>query len=109
MSETNIIDNSEIEQWIIHKLSSEKIQELLHAKGMSDESIRIYLKEYKRQRYGKQQAKGFILTSIGAFLGFISCLLAVFNPIPELFDLILYGLTSLAILLIFIGLYFVFE
>ena len=109
MSKASVLDNAEIQQWIDQKLELQKIEELLRLKGMAEETITVYLREYKRQRYGKQQAKGFLLTSSGAFLGFISCILTVFNPIPELFNIILFGFTSFAILLIFIGLYLVFE
>lgn len=109
MPETFVFDNSEIQQWIDQKLKLQKVEELLREKGMADETINNYLKEYKRQRYSKRQAKGFVFASTGAFLGFISCLLTVLNPIPELYNIILFGLTSLAILLIFIGLYLVFE
>jgi hypothetical protein len=33
----------------------------------------------------------------------------VLNPIPALYEIILYGLTSVAIILIMAGLYFLFE
>ena len=39
----------------------------------------------------------------------ISCVLSLTNPVPELYYAILYGFTSAAILVIFIGLYFIFE
>jgi hypothetical protein len=45
----------------------------------------------------------------GAFLGFLSCVLTLINPVPELYNLILYGLTSIAIIIIVLGLYLVFE
>jgi len=57
----------------------------------------------------RRQAKGFICMGIGAILGFISCVMTLVNPIPALYDIILYGLTSIAIIIIFIGLYLVFE
>jgi hypothetical protein len=57
----------------------------------------------------KRQFTGFVLMGIGAFLGFISCLLTVLKPFPEFYSIILYGLTTLAIAIIFWGLYFVFE
>lgn len=109
MPEAFVFDNSEIQGWIDQKLEIQRIEELLRGKGMSDETITIYLKEFKRQRYGRQQSRGFIFAAVGAFLGFVSCLLTVFNPIPELYNIILFGLTSFAILLIVIGLYFLFE
>jgi hypothetical protein len=57
----------------------------------------------------KRQFTGFVLMAIGAFLGFISCILTVLNPFPEFYSIILYGLKTLAITIIFWGLYFVFE
>ncbi|MFZ7113883.1 MAG: hypothetical protein ACO1G9_00795 [Bacteroidota bacterium] len=56
-----------------------------------------------------RQKRGFSFTATGAVLGFISCVLSLTNPVPELYYIILYGLTSIAILLIFVGLYFIFE
>ena len=57
----------------------------------------------------KRQFNGFVLMGLGAFLGFTSCLLTVLNPFPEFYNIILYGLTTLAIAIILWGLYFVFE
>jgi len=57
----------------------------------------------------RRQHNGFILTAAGALLGFISCVLALINPVPELYEVILYGATSVSILLVFTGLYLVFE
>jgi hypothetical protein len=47
--------------------------------------------------------------ALGAFLGFLSCVLTLANPIPELHNLILFGFTSVGILIIMVGMYFVFE
>lgn len=57
----------------------------------------------------KKQFNGFFCMGLGAFLGFISCVLSLTNPIPELYNVILYGLTSIAILIIVVGMYFLFE
>lgn len=62
-----------------------------------------------KQDAAKRHAKGFKLTGLGAFLGFISCILSILNPIPEIYYFILYGLTSISILIAFLGLYFIFE
>ena len=109
MQEISVVNNSEIQLWISQKLDVENLRQLLAQRGLSDESIKIHLKEFKKLRYAKRQSRGFIFASIGAFLGFVSCLLTVLNPIPELYNLILFGLTSFAIIIIFIGLYFIFE
>ena len=56
-----------------------------------------------------RKQNGFICISIGAFIGFLSFVLAVINPIPELFNYFLYGLTILAICIILLGFYLLFE
>ncbi|HRI40258.1 MAG: hypothetical protein KBA16_09495 [Bacteroidia bacterium] len=71
---------------------------------MTNESL-----DEQRLKRAKQQNLGFILAGIGAVLGFISCVLTLWNPIPSIYDLVLYGLTSIAILVIFAGLYLIFE
>ncbi|MCF1715855.1 hypothetical protein L0U88_14545 [Flavihumibacter sp. RY-1] len=57
----------------------------------------------------KRQFNGILLMVIGAFIGFISCVLSLINPIPEFYGIFLYGLTSIAIILALIGLYFLLE
>jgi hypothetical protein len=57
----------------------------------------------------KRQFNGILLMVIGAFTGFISCVLSLINPIPEFYGIFLYGLTSLAITLALIGLYLLLE
>jgi hypothetical protein len=109
MAYTAVVSPSTIQQWITEKLDIQKIQESLQALGYDDETIDAHIKEFKKAKYGKQQFTGFICLGAGAFLGFVSCVLTLANPIPELFNIILYGLTSIAILIICIGLYFVLE
>ena len=72
-------------------------------------NIAHHPEEFKQGKNAKKQFIGFICLGTGAFLGFISCVLTLTNPIPELFNIILYGLTSVAILIICAGLYLVFE
>jgi hypothetical protein len=59
--------------------------------------------------YAKRQTTGFILLAIGAVLGFISCVLTLANPVPALYYWILYGLTSIAVIILMVGLYYVLE
>lgn len=103
------IDQNEIHQWIIDRLSIEKIQELLQSKGFDAETISLHVKAFNKQRGELRRAKGFTFASAGAVLGFIGCMLAILDPMPELYYLGLYGFTSLAAILIFMGLYFLFE
>lgn len=85
------------------------IEAELNGLGHDAASVAAHLKEFKRLKNAKRQFNGFILMAIGAFLGFISCVLSIINPIPGLFNVILYGLTMVAILIIVLGLYYVVE
>ncbi len=103
------VNNAIIEQWIAEKLDLLLIQERLSALGWDEETVAAYTKEFKKARNAKRQFTGFILLAAGAFLGFLSCVLTLINPVPELYNWILFGLTTIAILVIFTGLYFIFE
>jgi hypothetical protein len=109
MSYCSTVNANTIRQWVAERLDAQKIQEELHAAGCDDVTIAAHLKEFKRLKYAKRQFTGFIYLGLGAFLGFISCLLTMINPVPELYNWILYGLTSIAMCILFIGLYYVFE
>jgi hypothetical protein len=109
MSYLKTIDQSVLQQWVAAKLDVSAVEEKLQDMGLDDESISTQLKNYKRLCNAKKQFMGFAFMAVGAFLGFISCVLSIINPIPELYNLILFGLTSVAIIVIFIGMYCVFE
>ena len=109
MTYTIPVDAETIEQWNINKPDLATIEAELLSKGMDAESISSHISEYKRLRNSKRQFTGFCCMGFGAFLGFISCVLSIINPIPELYNLTLFGLTSVAILIVFYGLYCLFE
>lgn len=103
------INTSLLSQWINERLNQEEIEEKLMALGYDADKVASYIKTYNQLKHAKRQYIGFVLTGIGAFLGFISCVLTMINLIPELTNLFLYGLTTLAIVLVMIGLYYIFE
>lgn len=109
MSYTISVDQATIQQWIAAKLEPKAVEEELLSKGMDAADIASNLQTFKRLRNAKRQVNGFICMGLGAFIGFISCILSVLNPIPELYNVILFGLTSVAILIVFLGMYFLFE
>lgn len=109
MSQSASLDLSAIKEWVLAKLEPHAVEEKLRERGLDPESIIAHIREYKRQCNAKKQFNGFLLLGIGGFLGFFSCVLSVINPIPELYNLILYGFTSVSLILIFAGLYCVFE
>jgi len=109
MSYTVSVDQAIIQQWIVAKVQLKDVEEKLISMGMDDAAIAGNLQTFKRLRNAKRQVNGFICMGLGAFTGFISCILSVLNPIPELYNVILFGLTSVAILIVFLGMYFLFE
>lgn len=109
MSYPAIIDQTTLEQWVNQKLDQKSVEQQLYAMGFDDLMVAEHIKAYRRLIYAKRQFMGFIFLGTGAFLGFISCVLTIVNPAPELYNVILYGLTSVALIIIFIGLYMVFN
>lgn len=97
------------EQMLASELVPQAIEEALYKKGMDADTVVEYLKEIKRMRNAKRQITGIICMGIGALLGFLSCLLTITQAIPQMHDFIFYGLTMIAIVVVVIGLYFVFE
>lgn len=109
MQYTTTIDTIDMQQWITAQMDIKAVEEELLARGFDAATITTHLKEYRRLKNAKRLFAGFVCMGVGAFLGFISCVLTIINPIPALYSIILYGLTSLAILVILVGLYLVFE
>lgn len=103
------INPSVIQKCCSDNLDIQKVEEHLLALGYDEQAIDTYLKEFKKARNAKRQFIGFIYLGIGAFLGFLSCVLTLINPVPELYNWILFGLTSISILIICLGLYNIFE
>ena len=106
---SQLVNASIIQQWITEKLDIQKVEQNLRELGYEKQVSDAYLIEFKKLKYAKKQFNGFIYLGAGAFLGFLSCVLSLINPIPELYNLILFGLTSISILIICLGLYNIFE
>jgi hypothetical protein len=109
MSYPVAVDQNLLKQWRADKFDVKAVEQTLLARGLDPESINIYLKAYQKFCVAQKQFVGFFLMSLGAVLGFVSCVLSLVNPIPSLYEVILYGFTSVAILLIVAGMYCLFE
>lgn len=109
MYTSTAVSPTTIQQWLQDNLTVDRVQTMLHELGHDSETIEEVVKEFKRLTNAKRQFSGFILLGIGALMGFISCVLTIVNPFPDLYYWILIGLTSLAAILICWGLYQVFE
>lgn len=109
MSAETIIDQGYLQQWVNQNLDQKAIEDQLQQKGFDHAVIASYVKAYRKLRNSKKQFNGFLFAGLGAFLGFLSCVLSIINPVPELYTTFLFGLTSIAILLACYGLYLLFE
>lgn len=109
MSHTVIVDPAIIQQWVHKKISIAHLQEQLPAQGWDEEKIHAYLQQLKKVRTARRQWIGFICMGTGAFMGFVCCVLSLTNPFPNWYNFILYVPTTLAIVVIGVGLYYVFE
>lgn len=109
MSNPKIVDSMLIQQLLLENHNIKSINEKLLSLGWDDESILKCVSEFKKVKNARRQTTGTIYLIIGAFLGFVSCVLAIVNPIPELHSWFLFGFTFIAVVLILYGLYNIFE
>jgi len=109
MTDTVLVSQAVFQQWLTDKLKPEAVKQELVSGGFEEEAVKVNLKEYKRLLNSRKNFTGFIYMGLGSFIGFISCLLAILNPFSQWHDFFLFGLTSIAVLIVFAGLYLVFE
>lgn len=95
--------------WDQARVSEDQIQNQLINQGYFSDQIPEILKLYKKHKLDERTRKGFILMGIGSVLGFISCICTVYEILPEIREIILYGLTSIGITIALWGGYYVFE
>ena len=109
MSNSTSININLLEEWVSKKINLEEVSQKLKAMNLNEDEMAEHLKEFKRIRYHKRRFNAFIFMAIGAVVGFISCVLTVTDILPHMFDIFLYGLTTAAAVLVFRGLYLLFE
>ncbi len=109
MPEKFAIDENICQQILSLKLTPNAIEEELRKRGIQAEDITEYQKEIIKLKNAKRRSTGFICMAAGAFLGFLSCVLTITHTMPHLFDFIFYGLTAVAVCIVVLGLYYVFE
>ncbi len=102
-------DDNRIKQWLRSNTPIADIKSELSNAGYDEAAIEQLIASFKKQKIAERQNIGFTCLAVGAVLGFVSCVLGLLNPFPELFPVFFYGFTSLAACIIFAGLYFLFE
>ena len=109
MSELSFQDTGLLQQLILSKTDLRSLESILQSKGYDKDHIHLLTREFKKIRASRRQFRGFIMLGGGAFLGFVSCVLTLINPVPELYNVFLYGVTSVALTAMIMGLYCIFE
>jgi len=104
-----IINTATMQQWLNNNLSPKKVEETLISSGYETGVISNYLLEFDKLRKSRRQFIGFVLMGVGGFLGFIACVMAMLNVIPDMQDFFLFGLTMLGISLVLYGMYLAFN
>ncbi len=109
MTAFDLVSIDELRKWNENEHSIDQVREDLKNRNINEEQIENVLKSYKKIKGEKRQMYGFIITTVGGLLCFFSCIFTLLNVIPSLRDFILYGITTIGIIVIVIGLYLVFE
>lgn len=92
--------------WLDKGLTNKQIEEELHAIGVEERNIPDMLKEIIKMRNARNTTKGLYFMLAGASLCLISCVVTLMSS--QTSALMLYGLTSIGIVVIFAGLVKIF-
>ena len=96
-------------EWLQEGLDDKQVFERLTSLDMDNDTLSKIAIDYKKYRQGERSKKGFNFIVLGAILGFTSCMLTLFNVMPEFRDFFLVGLTTLGISIAVYGCYCIFE
>jgi hypothetical protein len=82
----------------------EEIEQRLEEKGHDERFVKAFVKEAIKLRYSKRRSQWLTLILSGAVICFISFLLTITSSFSaSAFPIVLYGLTSVGILVVFTG------
>jgi hypothetical protein len=90
-------------------MSEQEVIGELSAHGVEEHHIRDAFRALKKQMHAVQQRNGFMLAGIGSFVCFVSCVFTMLDVFPAMTGFLLYGLTTIGVLIILAGLIMIFE
>lgn len=102
-------DKAVFKDWQKRHLPEEAIRDELKQMGVTAEEAETLLKQYFKKQVEARLTIGFVLMITGAFIGFLSCVFTIADPVPEWRNFFLYGLTSISVVVALAGCYLVFE
>lgn len=100
---------TDFRKWHQHKMSKTEVLDTLGNQGLSPEEITSVWENYYRFRIDHRNTRGWLWMGIGGFLGLVSCVLTMLEPLPVLRGVFMYGLTSVAVAMALYGCYLVME
>ena len=103
------VNRATIQSWIDDRLTIESVEQSLISSGYESGEIKEYLQQFQRIKNTKRQITGFVFMAVGAFVGFLACVMAMINPFPDIQDFFLFGFTLIAVGLMMYGMYLVFN
>ena len=84
----------------------EKITEILLEKHNDEAMVYAVVKKVKSDHYAKHRKEGLVVLGIGLFVILVGFLITCFNfHSNKSFTMAMYGLTSLGLVIVFVGLY----
>ena len=97
-------------EWLDNRLSDEDIKAELMKRGVDERGLTELMKEIKQLRNSRKTSAGLMLILVGAVFCLLSCILTLTGTYSDSnFQLILYGITTLGILVAFGGLMKIFN
>ncbi|MCB9046149.1 MAG: hypothetical protein H6550_08405 [Chitinophagales bacterium] len=92
--------------WLEKGLSNQQIKTELLSIGVDERDIADMLKEISKMRQARNTANGLYFILAGAMLCLISCIITLMSAQTN--AMVLYGFTSIGIVVVFVGLYKIF-
>ena len=96
-------------KWAFETFDFNSFAQSLRKEGFDEQSIEAQIQALKKVLHEKREKRGFSYLVAGSLIGFSSCIMSIVNPFPMLHEIILYGFTTAAAVIILLGLYFIVE
>lgn len=108
--EQSITIQQRAKTWLDNGLNDQQIENELLTTGTDARHIPDMLKEIKKLRNARKTSSGLIYILIGAVVCLLSCVLTMTSTYSNSnFSLVLYGFTTIGIIVVFIGLMKIFN
>jgi hypothetical protein len=96
-------------KWQQLKVSKTQVMEELIQHRLSAEDIAAIWDKYCKYCIDRRSTQGWTWMGIGGFMGLLSCVLTMIDPMPDLRWLFMYGFTTAAVSIALYGCYLVME